>query len=312
MSQEQTLIAVLSGVVTALVMAGILGGRMMIARRRAALASSLGAVEAEETLAAALPLPEAKNTSERVDRQFDQLVTGTGIDITSEQMIGVILLCGVGSCAGFYLWRDELWLALLGFVIGLAVPIAYLMVMAGQRRRQIHQQMPDAIYLLSRSLRAGLGMEQGFHLVASESPQPLGDELRRVSEQVKLGLNVPTALQTAAQRVSVLDFSVFAAIISIHRTTGGQLPMLLDRLASGIRDRVQYQGQFRAATAMGRISAIALGAAVPLIFLWYVLFQPETVQIFINTPGGMAMLATAFSLEAVGIFWLYRLLRTDS
>ena len=152
----------------------------------------------------------------------------------------------------------------------------------------------------------------GVAYMASESPKPLSDELRRVSEQVKLGLTVPTALQTAAQRVSVLDFSVFAAIISIHRTTGGQLPMLLDRLAAGIRERVLYQGQFRAATAMGRISAIALGAAVPLIFIWYVLFQPETVQIFINTPGGLAMLATAFTLEAIGIIWLFRLLRTDN
>lgn len=310
MTQEQTLIAVFSGVVATVVMAVLLGARMMMARRRAALVAGLAAEE--ETLSIALPLPDAKNTSERVDRQFNQLVIGTGIDITTEQMIGVILLCGVGSAAGFYLWRSELWLALFGFILGLAVPLAYLMVMAGQRRRQIHEQMPDAIYLLSRSLRAGLGLEQGFHLMASESPKPLNDELRRVSEQVKLGLTVPTALQTAAQRVSVLDFSVFAAIISIHRTTGGQLPMLLDRLAAGIRDRVLYQGQFRAATAMGRISAIALGAAVPLIFIWYVLFQPETVQIFIDTPGGIAMLATAFTLEAIGIIWLVRLLRTDN
>jgi len=123
---------------------------------------------------------------------------------------------------------------------------------------------------------------------------------------------VPMALQTIAQRVSVVDFSVFASIIALHRNTGGQLPLLLDRLAAGVRDRVQYQGQFRAATAMGRVSAIALGAAVPLIFLWYVIFQPEAVQVFIETPGGIAMLTTAFALEIIGVFWLYRLLKTDN
>jgi len=128
---------------------------------------------------------------------------------------------------------------------------------------------------------------------------------------VKLGLAVPTALQTAAQRVAVTDFSVFASIIALHRNTGGQLPVLLDRLATGVRDRVQYQGQFRAATSMGRVSAIALGAAVPLIFLWYVLFQPETVQTFLETPGGIGMLTTAFVLEVIGALWLYRLLKTD-
>ncbi|HMO36041.1 MAG TPA: type II secretion system F family protein, partial [Gemmatales bacterium] len=284
-----------------------LGSRMLLARRQAQLAT----IAPEETLASALPLPEARNYSEKVDRHFDNLVTGTGASITPEQMIGIILLCGVGSCAGFYLWRGELGLALLGLILGLAVPLGYLMIMAGQRRRQLQQQLPDALYLLSRSLRAGMGLEQGFHLVARESPEPLGEELQRVSEQVKLGLTVPAALQAAAQRVGVLDFNVFASLMALHRTTGGALPVMMDRLAASIRDRVQYLGQFRAATAMGRITAIALGAAVPLIFLWYVLFQPETVQIFVETPGGLAMLATAFGLEILGILWLYRLLRTD-
>ena len=108
------------------------------------------------------------------------------------------------------------------------------------------------------------------------------------------------------------DFSIFASILSLHRGTGGQLPMLLDRLAGSIRDRVQFQGQFRAQTALGRVSAIALAAAVPCIFLWYVLFQPETVQVFFQTPGGIPMLLTAFGLEIVGIFWLSRLLRMEN
>jgi tight adherence protein B len=266
----------------------------------------------EVTLESALPLPPPKNWSERFDRRFADMVFGTGGTIGVEQMVGLILLSGVAIGTGLYLWREELWLGLLGFVTGIAIPVAFLMALAGRRRRQIHQQMPDAIYLLARSLRAGLGLEQGVHLLATESAKPLSEELVRVSDQVKLGLAVPTALQTAAQRVSVVDFSVFAAIIALHRNTGGQLPVLLDRLAAGIRDRVQYQGQFRAATAMGRVSAIALGSAVPLIFLWYILFQPETVRTFLETPGGPAMLLTAFGLEIIGVIWLYRLLRTES
>lgn len=309
MTQEQIYLAIFSGVIGTVVMAGYLGYLQLAARRRAWQERFEN--PPEETLELALPLPEAKNWSERVDRRFAHLVLGTGLDLGVEQVIGIVLLCGVGVGAGLYVWRSELWLALFGFVLGLALPLGYLAAIAGRRRRTMHQQMPDAIYLLSRSLRAGLGMEQGFHLIATESPKPLVDELSRVSEQVKLGLAVPVALQTAADRVAIVDFSVFAAIIALHRNTGGQLPLLLDRLATGVRDRVQYTGQFRAATAMGRVSAIALGAAVPLIFLWYVLFQPETVQIFVETPGGLAMLATAFGLEIVGVIWLHRLLRTE-
>lgn len=310
MNQEQLLMAICSGAVAAIVMAVYLVSVTIAARRKAALVEQLPQAD-ETTLESALPPPPAKDWSERFDRRFCNLVAGSGLDISVEQVIGMILLCAVGSASTLYIWRSELWLTLFGFVAGLALPLGYLLAVAGRRRRQIHQQMPDAIFLLARSLRAGLGLEQGFHLIAAESTKPLGEELQRVSDQVKLGLSVPAALQTASDRVSVVDFSVFAAIIALHRNTGGQLPLLLDRLASGIRDRVQYKGQFRAATAMGRVSAIALGAAVPLIFLWYVLFQPETVQTFIETPGGIGMLATAFVLEVIGLVWLYRLLRTD-
>lgn len=310
MNQEQILMAIFSGVVAAIVMAVYLVSRGVANKRKLDLKERLEPVDTT-TLESALPLPPAKDWSERLDRRFANLVLGSGLDASVEQIVGIILICGVGTGSALYLWRSELWLALFGFALGITLPLAYLLAVAGRRRRQLHEQMPDAIYLLSRSLRAGLGLEQGFHLVATESAKPLSVELQRVSDQVKLGLAVPTALQTVAQRVNVVDFSVFAAIIALHRNTGGQLPLLLDRLATGVRDRVQYQGQFRAATSMGRVSAIALGAAVPIIFLWYVIFQPETVQIFLETPGGIAMLATAFGLELVGVLWLYRLLRTE-
>lgn len=310
MNQEQITMAIFGGVVAAIVMAGYLIVHGIATRKKQALLDRLDPID-ETTLESALPPLPPKDWSERMDRRFATLVLGSGMDVTAEQIVGIVLLCGVGSASALYLWRSELWLALFGFILGLSVPLGYLLVVAGRRRRQMHDQLPDAIYLLSRSLRAGLGLEQGVHLIATESAKPLGVELKRVYEQVKLGLAVPTALQTAAQRVAVTDFSVFASIIALHRNTGGQLPVLLDRLATGVRDRVQYQGQFRAATSMGRVSAIALGAAVPLIFLWYVLFQPETVQTFLETPGGIGMLTTAFVLEVIGALWLYRLLRTD-
>jgi len=308
MTQETSLLAVLSGAVAAVVM-----GLYFVARslgNRPSPKDRLTPLEIE-SLDEALPPPPAKDWRERFDRRFAGIVHGAGMDLEASQVIGLILLCAVGGCAGLYLWRDEPWLALMGFVLGLALPLGWLSIVAGRRRRTMQGQMPEAVFLLARSLRAGLGLEQGIHLVARESAAPLSEELLRVSDQIKLGLAVPAALQGSARRVGLVDFSVFAAIIALHRGTGGQLPQLLDRLAGGVRDRVQFQGHFRAATAMGRISAIALGAAVPCIFLWYVLFQPETVQIFLDSPGGISMLATAFTLEAVGILWLYRLLKSD-
>ena len=140
---------------------------------------------------------------------------------------------------------------------------------------------------------------------------PLADQFQRCAEHLKLGLAAPTALQLTARRINLPDFHVFVALVTLHRTIGGNLTMLLDRLAGSVRDRNQFAGHFRSATAMGRITAIAIGTAVPLIFLGYALFDPDYATRFFESATGMTMLAIAFALEIVGTIWLYCLLRSD-
>jgi tight adherence protein B len=307
---QELLLPMLTGSIAAAVMLIFFVGRVL-ADRNARKRNERLAPAGVETLQDALPLPPSQGWREQFDRDFNQLLVNSGTDVGTDKTVAWIMLCAVGAGVGMYLWRSEPWMALFGFLIGLSIPVGWLFLVANRRKRLIQQQMPDAIFLLSRSLRSGLAVEQGIQMLAQESDNPLAEELKRISEQVKLGLTVPVALQNASQRIGVIDFTIFASIMSLHRGTGGQLPLLLDRLAAGVRDRVQYHGQFRAQTALGRITAIALGVAVPFIFLWYVLFQPETVQIFLNTPGGISMLTTAFGLEIIGVIWLHQLLKTD-
>ena len=261
-----------------------------------------------------LNLPEdnqQQKLSNRINDMFERLVENSGLTLTSSQAVGIIGLVAVGLAAVLYLWRGELWLSMLGLTLGAGGPLWVLKSMQGRVRSQMQQQLPDAIFFLSRSLRAGLSFEQALTLVAEESPVPLSDELKRSAEQIRLGLNVPVALQNAARRVRLPDFQVFVSVVALHRSTGGNLAMLLDRLANSTRDRIQYMGHFRSATTLGRTSAIAIGAAVPLIFLGYAVFEPEYAMRFFQSGSGLAMLGIAFGLEVVGMIWLYLLLKVQ-
>ncbi|MCI0356244.1 MAG: hypothetical protein L0099_14570, partial [Acidobacteria bacterium] len=122
---------------------------------------------------------------------------------------------------------------------------------------------------------------------------------------------VTSALEITANRLRLMDFNALVSTVSIYQKTGGNLPMLLDRLAQSTRDRNQFRGYFRSATAMGRICAIFLGAAVPLLLLGYALLQPDYVQPFFSSTAGLMALAVAIGLQIIGILWLYRLLKID-
>lgn len=78
-----------------------------------------------------------------------------------------------------------------------------------------------------------------------------------------------------------------------------------------MRDRNQFRGYFKAATAQSRVVAIAMACAVPLFLLAYVLFEPEHVSAFFSSPNGWALLAGCVAMELIGAVWLWRLFRTD-
>jgi tight adherence protein B len=109
----------------------------------------------------------------------------------------------------------------------------------------------------------------------------------------------------------MLDFDAFVMTVSLHRNVGGNLSQLLDRLAISVRDRNLFRGYFLAATALGRLTAIFLALAAPVIFVGSMLLQPESMTHFTESTSGWRMLAIAGSLEALGCVWLYWLLRVD-
>jgi len=301
---------------------GFVGVRSLIERRRQTLQRRLKQADSADSVLAdqiekSLPGGSFKSTrgkqplSGRIDQGFISMVERSGMGLSPDQAIGIMCLVGVTLATLLYLWRDDLSMIAIGLVVGMAIPLAIFMYLQSRWRRQLQDQLPDAFFLLARSLRAGLSLEQALALLATEGLPPLSDEIRRCVEKINLGLAVPTALQTAARRMNLVDFNVFVSVVTLHRSTGGNLPLLMDRLAASTRDRNQYVGYFRSATALGRMTAIAIGSAVPLIFLGYAFFEPEYFGRFFESAAGIIALCVAFGLEIIGAIWLFFLLRVD-
>lgn len=286
--------------------------RAMLERRRLRRERRLhGGTEDTSVLARNLPRPPTPDLAGRIDQGFERLVQRSGLEVTPEQVLGLIVLLGVVLGAGLYLWREQVGLAIGGLVVGMLAPLVVLWVLKGRYQRQLQTQLPDALYLIARSLRAGLSMDQAIDLAGDEGPRPLGAEFHHCSASLQLNLPLVTALEKMAERVQLVDFTAFVSVVSFHQRTGGNLPLLLDRLAAGARDRNQFRGQFWAATAQGRITSVALAAAAPLLLILYALFQPDFVQSFVQDSRGIALLIGVGVLQIIGMIWIYRILKVD-
>ncbi len=303
-----------AALIVAVVTSAVLVVRDLLERRRRHWeerwqdADGGSAVTLARQLAANRPAPGWRG---RLDAAFERMIRQSNLNLSVTQAVGVMALLAVTFGGLLVLWRDEWWLAVVGAAAGLVGPLVVYRVMHGRWRRQVQEQLPDALFLLGRSLRAGLSAEQALAVVGENGPKPLADEFLRCAAQIRLGLSAPAVLRLMAERLGLEDLNGMVAIVTMHRTTGGNLPFLLDRWAASTRDRNQFRGYFRAATALARITAIALAGAGPVLLAGYWVWQPDYIGRFARSTSGGLALAVAGGLELLGCLWLYWLVRSD-
>ncbi|MGF1577962.1 MAG: type II secretion system F family protein [Gemmataceae bacterium] len=306
---EFILLFVIVILVVGVIMGAFAGMRGLHERRQAYITRRLPTPEPEGALIGSLPRKDSPKWDEQVDEAFERLVHRTGLGWSTQEALGWVLVAGVAIGGLFLLWTSQSMVAGIGLILGMAVPLVIYLILQRRWRNQLQKQLPDTFFLLARSLRAGLSLEQAFDNVANHGAKPIAAEFKRGVEQMKLGLTVAAALQGMARRIQLLDFDVFVTIVSLHRNIGGNLTLLLDRVAISTRDRDQFRGQVRAATALSRVTAFAVALGAPLIFIGYAIWQPEFIERFTESASGNRALSAAILLEIIGICWLAVLLR---
>jgi tight adherence protein B len=252
---------------------------------------------------------EATGPVSRFDGWFQRMVRDTGLAWHPTAAAMLLVLCGCIAAGSLFLWQEEPVPAVLGLLAGMAVPLAYLLHRRRKRIRQLPEQLPAALGMLARSVRAGQSLDQALQLVGTQSPQPLAADFNVCAKQLEMGMSMPAVMRLLVERVNLHDMRIFTTTLAVHRQTGGNIARVLERLAAVVRDRLSYRQQLRVATGAGKASAIMVAVIGPLIFLFFFFFRPDYINSRIETELGQTLLILAAFLEIVGLVWMARLLR---
>ncbi len=180
------------------------------------------------------------------------------------------------------------------------LPMAWLMLRRRGRFRKFARQLPEALELISRALRAGHSLASGLSLVADEMRDPIAKEFRRVFEETNLGIALDQALDNLTDRMPNMDLRFFSTAIILQRQTGGDLAEILDKIGYLVRERFKIWGQVQALTGEGRLSGIVLLALPPVLFMAVYYLNPEYVMPLFTDPMGRQMLAGAIVMQLLG------------
>jgi tight adherence protein B len=187
------------------------------------------------------------------------------------------------------------------------LPILWLLMRRKRRLKTFAAQLPQALELIARALRAGHSLAAGFSLVAQEMSDPIGGEFSRTFEEQNLGKPLEEALEDLTKRIPNLDLKFFATAIILQRQTGGDLAEILDKIGNLIRERFQIWGQVQALTGEGRLSGIVLLALPPALFAVVYRMNPDYLMLLFTDELGKKMLVGGIVSQIFGALMIRKI-----
>ena len=177
----------------------------------------------------------------------------------------------------------------------------------GRRRKKFSAQFPDAIDIITRSLRAGHPVPVAIGMVGREMTDPIGSEFGMVTDEVTYGADLETAIRSLFYRVGSDDLPLFVTAVAIQGTTGGNLGEILENLSRVIRERFKMRRKIKALASEGRASALILSSLPFGIFGVIFFLVPDFYGSVWGEPLTKIGLLLAGCWMGVGNFIMYRM-----
>lgn len=221
-----------------------------------------------------------------------------------------VCLGGISGVIGYLVLPQPQMGVLLGLAVA-ALPFMRLLRARKRRLARFEEQLPDALVIMARALRAGNPFSDAMNLVAEELADPIAGEFRTAFMEINYGGDVRGALLGLLRRVQSVTVMIFITSVLIQKETGGNLAELLDNLAAVVRDRFRFQRKVRTLSAEGRMAGWIL-SLLPFVMVGLLtLINPEFIPMLTEDPLGRQLVVVAFVMVVIGILWLRKIVRVE-
>lgn len=251
--------------------------------------------------------------------RLDRMVTQSGLNVDIKKMLLIMVAVGVAIFFGLVVLAARtpvipfglptlLLAALVAMVMGVLGPTAYLAILKKRRLKKFGEQLPDALDMMVRSLRAGHPVNIAMGMVATQTADPIGSEFGIAVDEMTYGLELREALANVGDRVDLPDFNYVVVAISIQHDTGGNLAEVLGGLSAVIRARFRMFKKVHALSSEGRFSAKML-SALPFAFAVMTYTSKPTYYLnVIDDPLFFQVAGGAVFLQIIGVIIMQKLI----
>lgn len=248
--------------------------------------------------------------SEKRQRDFSNRMEQLVPQQEAKRISRLFVIAPLVLAGGFYiLFPVELKLAgiILGLVAGFVFPGMYVQALTRKTKDKFDGQLVDALMIMSSSFRGGLSLLQALEAVVDEMPDPINKEFGIVLGENKMGVSLEEAFQHLYSRMTSSSLQQMITAILLARETGGNLPLIFNRIVGNIRESRKIQQNLDTLTIQGKIQGVVM-SILPIAFA--VLLYSSNRRIFDNMVAseiGRTMLIYAAVSETIGAFMIWKI-----
>ncbi len=257
-------------------------------------------------------LPALERHLQRLPRMrgLDRAILQSGLNwsVSKLLLISLVLFVTAWMVVSMGIHQSMLLGALAGVAVG-SLPLLMLRYKRNQRMSKLERQLPEALDLITRALRAGHAFPSALKMVGEELSEPISGEFGIVHDEVNFGVSLQQALTHLSERVPLTDLRYFVVAVLIQRDSGGNLTEILANLSRLIRERLKLMSRVRVLSSEGRMSAWVLGLMPFFLAALMNLVNPDFMRPLWTDPIGISIVKYLLILMLFGVFVMRRIIK---
>ncbi len=235
-----------------------------------------------------------------------------GLSITVQRFYMLSGAAGVfGAMIGLVTSGSPLVVLGLAFAMGLGVPQWLLGFLKKRRMNAFTEELPNAVDVIVRGVKAGLPPSDCMRVIASEAKEPLRSEFRMVMDQALLGVPLSDAVLKLHERVPTAEANFFGIVMSIQSRSGGSLADTLANLSKVLRERKKMRAKIQAMSQEAKSSAAIIGSLPFAVTGMIYMTAPDYITLMFTTHTGNMLLAACLFWMGCGVFVMRQMINFD-
>jgi len=240
-----------------------------------------------------------------------EMIEQAGHSFLAHRLVLAAIGLGAAGAAGAWVFTRNPLIALLAAAMGAALPFLKVARDRTQRIQKVEEQLPEAVDMMKRALRAGHPFSGAIKLVSEELEAPLGKEFGTTFADLNYGNDVRRAMLGLLQRIPSVPVMALVTSVLVQKETGGNLAEILGQISSVIRGRFRLERKIRTLSAEGKLSAWIL-ALVPIVLFGVItVTTPDYLPTLTQDPFGQKLIMAGGVMAVIGILWIRKIIRID-